>query len=103
MTFPADYPADKLAGQGRRFAVTVKGVKTAAETKVDEEFAKSLGLQGLDQLKDLIRDQQEQELNGLTRTHMKRQLLDELAARHDFAVPESMVEAEFRTSAPAAA
>jgi trigger factor len=37
-----------------------------------------------------------QELNGLTRTHMKRQLLDQLAARHDFPVPESMLEAEFQ-------
>jgi trigger factor len=74
--------------------VTVKAVKTAGETKIDEEFAKSLGLQSLDQLKGLIRDQQSQELNDLTRTHMKRQLLDQLAERHDFAVPESMVEAE---------
>jgi len=38
----------------------------------------------------------EQELNGLTRTHMKRQLLDQLASRHDFAVPPSMVEAEYQ-------
>jgi trigger factor len=96
VTFPADYPAEKLAGKDAVFAVKVTGVKTAAATKVDEEFAKSLGLQGLDQLKELIRDQQAQELNGLTRTHMKRQLLDELAARHDFAVPESMVEAEYQ-------
>jgi len=74
----------------------VKGVKTAGETKVDEEFAKSLGLTDLEQLKGLIRGQHEQELNGLTRTHMKRQLLDQLAARHDFVVPESMVEAEYQ-------
>ncbi|MFX4377384.1 hypothetical protein ABTA44_20245, partial [Acinetobacter baumannii] len=38
----------------------------------------------------------EQELNGLTRTHMKRKLLDQLAAGHDFPVPPSMVEAEFQ-------
>ena len=69
-------------------------MKTTGETKIDEDFAKSLGLQSLDQLKGLIRGQQEQELNGLTRTHMKRQLLDQLAGRHDFPVPESMVEAE---------
>ena len=87
MTFPDDYPAENLKGKAATFAVTVKAVKTAGETKIDDEFAKSLGLNDLDQLKGLIRDQQEQELNGLTRTHMKRQLLDQLAARHDFAVP----------------
>ena len=74
----------------------MKAVKTAGETKVDDELAISLGLKDLDQLKGLIRDQLAQELNGLTRTHMKRQLLDQLAERHDFAVPESMVEAEYQ-------
>ena len=95
VTFPADYPAETLAGKAAVFAVTVKAVKTAGEAKADEEFAKSLGLEGLDQLKGLIRDQLGQELNGLTRTHMKRRLLDQLAASHDFPVPASMVDAEY--------
>ena len=88
VTFPDDYPVENLKGKDAIFAVSVKGVKTAGETKLDDEFAKTLGLKDLDQLKDLIRDQLAQELNGLTRTHMKRQLLDQLAERHDFAVPE---------------
>jgi len=95
VTFPDDYPSDTVKGKPAVFAVTVKDVKVSGETKVDEEFAKALGLQSLDQLKTLVREQQQQELNGLTRTHMKRQLLDQLAARHDFGVPESMVDAEF--------
>jgi trigger factor len=94
--FPADYPVETLKGKAATFDVTVKAVKVAGETKVDDEFAKSLGLQDLDQLRQILRDQAQQELNGLTRTHMKRRLLDELAARHDFPVPESMVEAEFQ-------
>jgi len=95
VTFPEDYPAENLKGKKAVFAVSVKGVKTAAENKVDDEFAKSLGLNDLDQLQGLIRGQVEQELNGLTRTHMKRQLLDQLAARHDFPVPQSMLDAEY--------
>ncbi|MEA3057259.1 MAG: trigger factor [Sphingomonadales bacterium] len=94
VTFPADYQVAALAGKDAVFAITVKAVRTAAETRIDEDFAKSLGLQSLDQLKGFVRDQQTQELNDLTRTHMKRQLLDQLAERHDFPVPESMVEAE---------
>jgi trigger factor len=94
VTFPADYPVADLAGKDATFDVKVKAVKTAGETKVDDDFAKALGLQSLEQLRGLIRGQQEQELNGLTRTHMKRQLLDQLAERHDFPVPQSMVDAE---------
>ncbi len=94
VTFPSDYPVGDLAGKDALFSVTVKSVKTAGETVLDDDFAKTLGLQSLDQLKGLVRDQQSQELNDLTRTHMKRQLLDQLASRHDFEVPQSMVDAE---------
>ena len=96
VTFPSDYPVENLKGKDAVFAITVKAVKTAGETRLDDDFAESLGLNDLNQLKGLIRGQIEQELNGLTRTHMKRQLLDILAERHDFVVPESMVEAEYQ-------
>ncbi len=95
VTFPADYQAENLKGKPATFDIKVQAVKVAGETKVDDEFAKQLGLNDLEQLKGLLRDQQRQELNGLTRTHMKRRLLDQLAADHDFDVPVSMVEAEY--------
>ena len=96
VTFPDDYPEKKLAGKAAVFAVTVTEVKVPAEQTIDDAFAKQLGLTDLDQLRGLIRAQVEQELNGLTRTHMKRKLLDQLAAGHDFPVPPSMVDAEFK-------
>jgi len=95
VTFPEDYPAEHLAGKDAQFAVTVKQVKVETESKIDDEFAKGLGLESLDKLKELIKGQIEQESAGLTRTQMKRQLLDKLAADHDFPVPPTMVEAEF--------
>ena len=95
VTFPDDYPVENLKSKPAKFEVTVKAVKVAGESKIDDELAKMLGLEDVDQLRKILRDQQSQELNGLTRTHMKRRLLDELAARHDFQVPESMVEAEY--------
>ncbi len=95
VTFPEDYPAKHLAGKEAQFDVTVKAVKVPGETKIDDEFAKSLGLEGLDKLKELLKAQLEQETAGLTRTQMKRQLLDALAAGHDFPVPGQMVDAEF--------
>ena len=95
VTFPVDYQADNLKGKAAVFSITATEVKTAGETKIDDDFAKTLGLKDLEQLKGLVRDQVQQELNGLTRTHMKRRLLDQLASDHDFDVPPSMVEAEF--------
>ncbi len=95
VTFPDDYPVADLKAAKAEFAVTVKEVKVPAASKIDDEFAKTLGLESLDKLKELMKDQVEQELNGLTRTYMKRKLLDQLAASHDFEVPPTMVEAEF--------
>ena len=95
VTFPDDYNVAYLKGKPATFDVTVTEVKVPKEAVADEEFAKSLGLESLDQLRNLLKDQVVQELNNLTRTHMKRKLLDQLAANHDFPVPPSMVEAEF--------
>ena len=95
VTFPDEYQEKSLAGQPATFDITVKSVKTAGESKIDEDLAKSLGLESLEQLTGLLKGQIEQEHNGLTRTHMKRKLLDQLAEGHDFEVPPSMVEAEF--------
>lgn len=95
VTFPEAYQAKELAGRGATFDLTIKMVKTAAPTVIDDALAASLGLESLDQLRGLLKGQVEQELGGLTRTHMKRKLLDQLAEGHDFAVPPSMVEAEF--------
>ena len=95
VTFPEDYNVDYLKGRAATFDVTVNEVQQPRETKADDDFAKAMGLEGIDQLRGLLKGQVEQELNGLTRTHMKRKLLDQLAASHDFPVPPSMVEAEF--------
>ncbi|SEK42423.1 trigger factor [Sphingomonas palmae] len=95
VTFPEDYPAKELAGQDATFDLKIKSVKTAGESVIDDELATNLGLESLEQLRGLLKGQIEQEHNGLTRTHMKRKLLDQLAEGHDFEVPPSMVEAEF--------
>jgi trigger factor len=95
VTFPEDYPVAYLKGRKAVFEVTVGEVQQPRETGLDDAFAQSMGLEGLGQLRELLKGQVEQELGGLTRTHMKRKLLDQLAAAHDFEVPPSMVEAEF--------
>jgi len=95
VTFPDDYPVAYLKGREAVFDVTVGEVQKARETAPDDSFAQSMGLEGLDQLRELMKGQVEQELGGLTRTHLKRKLLDALAEAHDFEVPPSMVEAEF--------
>jgi trigger factor len=95
VTFPEDYGSKELAGKAATFDIVVGEVKKPSENKIDDSLAAAFGLESIDKLKELMKVQVEQELNGLTRTYMKRQLLDQLAASHDFDVPPSMVDAEF--------
>jgi trigger factor len=96
VTFPEQYQAENLAGKEATFDITVKQVKVETDTSIDDDFAKNLGLDDLEALKGIMRGQLEQQTAGLTRTQMKRALLDQLAAGHDFAVPQNMVDAEFQ-------
>lgn len=95
VTFPQNYQAAHLAGKEASFDITVKAVKVETETTLDEDFAKSLGLDSLEKLREIMKAQLEQQTAGLTRTQMKRSLLDQLAAGHSFEVPGAMVDAEF--------
>ncbi len=95
VTFPEDYGSKDLAGKAATFDIVVGEVRKPADAKLDDDMAKTFGLESLDKLKEVMKVQVEQELNGLTRTYMKRQLLDQLAAAHDFEVPPAMVDAEF--------
>ena len=95
VTFPEDYNVAYLKGKPATFDLVINEVRVAKAGVADDDFAKTLGLESLERFRGLIKGQIEQEHNGLTRTHMKRKLLDNLAAAHDFPVPPSMVEAEF--------
>jgi len=95
VTFPESYGVPYLKGKAAEFDVTVKEVKVPQPVTVDDAMAKNFGLESLDALRELVKAQVEREHAGLTRTFLKRKLLDHLAESHDFAVPGTMVEAEF--------
>jgi trigger factor len=95
VTFPEDYPAENLKGKAALFEVKVSEVKSPKEAKVDEELAKTLGLENLDALKNAIKTQLSGDLNAASRQQVKRVLLDALDERHSFDLPPLMVKAEF--------
>ncbi|MCJ9430433.1 trigger factor [Kordiimonas marina] len=96
VTFPAEYHAENLAGKEAEFTVTVKEVQKPAEAEVNDEMAKNMGFDDLAGLREAIKGQLEGDNQGLTRAHMKRGLLDALADQYDFAVPQGMVDMEFK-------
>ncbi|MEX6507754.1 trigger factor [Jiella sp. M17.18] len=95
LKFPENYGAAHLAGKDATFDVTVKAVAAPTETSIDDETAKKLGLESLEQLQGIVRDQIQSQYGMQTRQKVKRQLLDQLDEAYSFELPEKLVEAEF--------
>src|SRR5258707_2331901 len=95
VSFPKNYASEKLAGQAAEFETTATLVEAPQETKIDDEFAKTLGLESLDKLKDAARERLTAEFAGATRQRDKRMMLDRLDESHKIESPPSPVEEEF--------
>jgi trigger factor len=95
VTFPKNYLNDKLAGKDAEFATTATAIEAAQDTVIDDEFAKGLGLESLDKLKQVMRDRLTGEFATATRQRVKRLLLDRLDETHKFDAPPSLVDEEF--------
>lgn len=95
VTFPSDYGNDKLAGREAEFRVHVKAVKAPNEVAINDDLAKQIGLESLDDLKQRVSEQLQGDYGRASRVHLKRRILDALDAAHDFPLPKGMVDAEF--------
>jgi trigger factor len=95
--FPEAYQAPNLAGKDVTFAVTASSVEAAGEIKLDDDFAKTLGLESLEKLREGVKERLVREHAAASRQKLKRQLLDQLDERHKFDPPPSLVEQEFNS------
>jgi trigger factor len=93
--FPKNYASEKLAGQPAEFETTATLIEAPQDTEINDEFAKTLGLESLDKLKEAARERLVAEFAGATRQRVKRMLLDRLDEAHRFEAPPSLVEEEF--------
>lgn len=94
-TFPESNVPPTLAGKEAVFEVTAKAVETPQTVTIDDAFAKSLGIDTLDKLREGVRDRLAREHAAATRLRMKRALLDKLDERYTFELPTTLVEQEF--------
>lgn len=95
VSFPKNYMSEKLAGQPAEFETTATLIEAPQDITIDDEFAKTLGLESLDKLKEAARERLVAEYAGATRQRVKRALLDRLDEAHRFEAPPSLVDEEF--------
>ena len=95
VAFPAHYMKEDLAGKDAEFVVTAKSIEAPGTVTIDDEFAKALGLESLEKLRDAVKDRITREHASISRQKIKRALLDELDKMHKFDPPPTLVEEEF--------
>ncbi|HEY9537934.1 MAG TPA: trigger factor [Kiloniellaceae bacterium] len=95
ITFPEGYGNEKLSGQPAVFECTVKEIREPVPAELNDELAQSMGAEGLDDLRQKVRERLAQDYDGFARMRMKREILDQLSEGHDFEVPQAMVDLEF--------
>jgi trigger factor len=96
-TFPEAYAVRALAGQTGEFEVTVKALAEREPLPLDDQFAKGLGLESLEGLREKIRARVASDFARASRDKTKRQLLDKLDALYSFELPEGLVGQEFES------
>src|ERR1700754_2805761 len=74
--FPEHYQAENLAGKDAEFVVTAKSIEAPGTVTIDDAFAKSLGLESLDKLREAVKERIVREHQNMSRQKVKRALLD---------------------------
>ncbi|MBS0537814.1 MAG: trigger factor [Proteobacteria bacterium] len=95
VTFPAEYGAKELAGKDAVFKCTVKEIREYVDKPADDELAKKNNFENLEAMRKAVSDRIGQDYAQVSRSMVKRQLLDKLSYAHKFQVPEGLVENEF--------
>jgi trigger factor len=97
VTFPTDHALEEFAGREAVFEVDVKEVRRRLPISIDDELGKAVGFEDLAELRQELRGQLQRNYDAASRLRLKRELLDKLAERYDFAVPPGMVEIEYES------
>jgi len=93
VVYPEDAPDKRLAGKTFIYTVKVNGIKQKSLPELNDDFAKELGeFSSLDQVRKQIRENIQFEKRHTAEREAKDKLVGELVKRHEFEVPESLVD-----------
>jgi trigger factor len=94
VVYPEDYSDKRLAGKTLTYKVRIQSIKQKTLPELNDAFAKELGAEfaNVNDVKTRIREGMEAEKKHRAEHEAKDKLLDELVKRHDFPVPESLIE-----------
>ena len=94
--YPKTHEPKELAGKDVEYVVTLKEVQEPTLPKIDEDFAKSLGVADgdLKKMNEEIKKSLEQESDRRTKANLKQQVFTALVEGHSFDLPKALVGGE---------
>ena len=97
VTFPADFIAPDLAGKTVTMKITVHAIKDRKTPELNDELAKTLGVENVEKLRAAIVESYSSSRNNLYKGAAQKVLLDRLLKMVDFPLPEALVENHLRS------
>ncbi len=94
VNFPANYRNKELASKEALFKVSLKEVRNKVAPPIDDELAKSVGVDSLDELKKLLMDRLEQEAKQKTRQDVQKKVVEAVVNLASVDIPETMIDRE---------
>ncbi|MGH6816822.1 MAG: trigger factor [Hyphomicrobiaceae bacterium] len=93
--FPADYGVKTLVGKTAVFDAAIKEVAHSHKPALDDEFAKTFGLQTMANLRETMTARLASEYAAMSRQKLKRALFDQIDESYRFDLPTSLLQREF--------
>lgn len=95
LTYPEDSHHQKLAGKEVKFKVTVKEIYERSLPEVNDEFAKNLGFENLEQMKNSLKETAASEKDQYAEKQAESQILEKIVENSEFGeVPETLIAQE---------
>ncbi len=90
--YPADYPNKTLAGKKITFKTKVIEIKEKELPELNDDFAKDMGTENLEDLKSKVKEAIEAEEKRRQDSDIEKQIVEYLIEKNKFEVPQSLVE-----------
>lgn len=94
LSYPADYKIPELAGKDYTFKIKTTEIKEQKLPEVDDEFAKTIGLESLASLKEQITTRLKDRAEEITRTELEQKIIDAAVELSQVEYPPVLVEHE---------
>jgi len=99
VTYAADYHRKRFAGKTVHYSVAIKDIKEKHLAELNVEFAKDVGVETLEELRNKVRDDLITNARRSAEKKAREAVLDTIVQRHSFEVPESLVHDELEEHA----